>query len=136
MAALGAFRHANAMPELGVVKLGWTPNGGQWCAALETSNEVSAEGLVQLFVERVKDMGERPEYTWSNAVKSAQAVDLRREAQHALEAASAETMPLAVGAHGFGTPVRASKAASRVRGIKPLLRVPPTKTLLAEMTRL
>lgn len=95
MAALGAFRHANATPELGVVKLVWTPHGGQWCAALETSNAVSEEGLVQLFVDRVKGMGSRPQFTWSNAVKSAQAVELRREAQCALEVANADDHRLA-----------------------------------------
>ncbi len=94
MAALGAFRHANAMPQLGLVKLGWKPHCGQWCAVLEISNEVSADGLVQLFVERVKDMGERPEFTWSNAVKSSKTTELRREAQHALEAASADNHQL------------------------------------------
>jgi hypothetical protein len=94
MAALGAFRHANAMPELGLVKLGWAPHGGQWRAVLETSNDVSAEGFVHLFVERVKDMGERPEFTWSNAVKSSRTAELRREVQHALEAASADNHQL------------------------------------------
>lgn len=103
MAALGAFRHANAMPELGMVKLGWKPHCGQWCAALETSNEVSADGLVQLFVDRVKGMGERPELTWSQAVKSAQATDLRREAQHALKAASADDHQLADWFQAFAT---------------------------------
>lgn len=95
MAALGAVRHANAMPELGAVKLGWKPHGGQWCAVLETSNEVTADGLVQLFVKRVKDIGERPEFTWSKAVKNAGASDLRREALRALEAASANNHQLA-----------------------------------------
>jgi hypothetical protein len=90
MAALGAFRHANAMPALGLVKLGWKPHGGQWCAVLEISNEVRADGLVQLFVERVKDMGERPEFTWSNTVKSSRPAELRREVQHALEAGSVD----------------------------------------------
>ena len=95
MAALGAFRHANATPELGVVKLGWTPYGGRWCAELDTSNEVDADGLVQLFVDRVKGIGERPEFTWSNAVKSTLAVDWRREAQCALETANADHHQLA-----------------------------------------
>jgi hypothetical protein len=103
MAALGAFRHANAMPDLGVVKLGWKPHGGQWCAALETSNEVSADGLVQLLVDRVKGMRERREFTWSQAVKSAQATDLRREAQHALKAASADDHQLADWFQAFAT---------------------------------
>ena len=94
MAALGAFRHANAMPELGLMKLGWKAHGGRWCAVLEISNEVSADRLVQLFVERVKDMGKRPEFTWSNAVKNARTAELRREAQHALEAASADNHQL------------------------------------------
>src|ERR1019366_10635547 len=43
MAALGTFRHAQTMADLGAVKLGWTPMGGQWCAVLETSNEVGAD---------------------------------------------------------------------------------------------
>jgi hypothetical protein len=95
MAALGAFRHANEMPELGTVKLVWKPHGGQWRAVLETSNSVSADGLVGLFTERLKGMGERPEFTWSDAVKSATVTSLRRESRHALEAASADHHQLA-----------------------------------------
>ena len=95
MAALGAFRHANSMSELGSVKLGWKPHGGQWCAVLEISNEASANGLVRLFVEHVKDMGERPEFTWSNAVKNAAVAELRRESQNALESATADHHELA-----------------------------------------
>jgi hypothetical protein len=95
MAALGAFRHADTMPELGLVKLGWKPYGGQWCAVLEISNEVSAHGLVELFVERVKTLGERPEFTWSNAVKNAAIAELRRESQNALESATPEHHELA-----------------------------------------
>jgi hypothetical protein len=95
MAALGAFRHANAMPELGLVTLGWKPHGGQWCAVLETSNAVSADGFVQLLVSRVKGMGERPEFTWSKAVKSAGADDLRRESWQALKDAKADDHQLA-----------------------------------------
>jgi DNA-binding ferritin-like protein len=103
MAALGAFRHANAMPELGVVKLGWEPHGGQWCAVLEVSNEIGADGLVQLFVERVKSVGERPEFAWSKAVKSSSTEELRREAQHALEAMSADNHQLADWFQAFGS---------------------------------
>src|SRR4051812_31161561 len=83
MAALGAFRHAHTMAVLGEVKLGWRPMGGQWCAVLETSNEVSEDRLVELFVERLKNIGERPEFTWSKAVKSASTRDLRGVAQRA-----------------------------------------------------
>jgi len=85
------------------VKLGWTPHGGQWCAVLETSNEVTAQGLVELFVQRVKGMGERPEFTWSKAVKSAGIGELRREAQHALEAATANNHQLADWLQAFGS---------------------------------
>lgn len=95
MAALGTFRHANSMPELGIVKLGWTPHGGQWCAVLETSNEVSADELVQMFVKRVKNIGERPEFTWSDSVKGAGIADLRRETQLAIEVAGVEGCQLA-----------------------------------------
>lgn len=103
MAALGTFRHANSMPELGTVKLGWALHGGQWCAELETSYEVSAGGLVELFVERVKNMGERPEFTWSDAVKSAQTADFRREAQHALEQAGSDDHQLVDWFHAFAS---------------------------------
>ena len=56
MAALGTFRHACLMPELGAVKLGWAPYGGQWCAALETANPISADRLVELFTARLKGL--------------------------------------------------------------------------------
>jgi hypothetical protein len=95
MAALGAFRHASSMPELGTVRLGWEPYGGQWCAVLETANEVSAEELVQLFVRRVQSLGERAEFSWATAVKSTSVDDLRREAGGAIGSANADNHQLA-----------------------------------------
>jgi len=95
MAALGTFRHAHDMAELGVVKLGWTSMGGLWCAVLDTSNEVSADQLVRLFVERLKLSVERPEFSWSKAVKNALKEGLRREAGRALGDATADNHQLA-----------------------------------------
>ena len=69
MAALGAFRHTAAMPELGGVKLKWTPYAGQWCATLVMGSEVGPDELVHLFVERVKGMKERPEFEWADQIK-------------------------------------------------------------------
>jgi hypothetical protein len=83
------------MPELGVVKLRWTPHGGQWCATLESSTEPSNDELVQLFVRRLKSMGERPEFTWSNAVKGMNPVDFRRHAEVFVDQASMDDHPLA-----------------------------------------
>lgn len=80
MAALGAFRHATQMPELGEVKLRWTPYAGQWCAALVTTANVDDGGLVRLFVERVKSMTERPEFAWSDQIKRTSITDFRRNA--------------------------------------------------------
>lgn len=95
MAALGAFRHANAMPELGTVKLAWAPYGGQWCAMLTTSNGTSAEDLAELFTERVKSMGERPEFTWSTAVKNTSPENWRNKSLDALDITNADSHQLA-----------------------------------------
>jgi hypothetical protein len=85
MAALGAFRHAVAMPELGGVKLKWTPYSGQWCATFVTGNEIAPEDLVRLFVERVKGMKSRPEFEWSEAIKSSSLADYLVAASSALD---------------------------------------------------
>jgi hypothetical protein len=82
MAALGAFRHAVQMPELGGVKLKWEPYAGQWRATLVTGSEVNEAGLVRLFVERVKGMAERPEFAWSDQIKKTELADFRRYASH------------------------------------------------------
>ncbi len=83
MAALGAFRHAAAMPELEGVKLKWTPYAGQWCATFVTGNEVEPDELVRLFAERVKDMKERPEFEWAEQIKKNSVSTFRSEAAKA-----------------------------------------------------
>jgi hypothetical protein len=80
MAALGTFRHAVAMPELGEVKLKWTPYAGQWCATLVTGAEIEADELARLFVERVKGMKERPEFEWAEQIKKNSVSTFRSEA--------------------------------------------------------
>ena len=69
MAALGAFRHAVAMPELGGAKLKWTQYAGQWCATLVTGSDVEQDALVRLFVDHVKGMKVRPEFEWADQIK-------------------------------------------------------------------
>ena len=70
MAALGAFRQAERIGELGAIKLAWTPHGGEWCATLHTGEAIEFEALVKLLLERVKSLGQRREFDWSEAVKS------------------------------------------------------------------
>ena len=84
MAALGVFRHASAMDELGAVKLGWTPYGGQWCALLFTEKAVDADGLAKLFAERLKAMKNRPEFEWSKALKDVSPEAFRERSESAL----------------------------------------------------
>src|SRR5580692_5439621 len=59
MAALGAFRQASRIGELGGVRLAWTPHAGQWCAVLNTEEAVEFDAFVRLFLERLKALGER-----------------------------------------------------------------------------
>lgn len=70
MAALGAFRHVSTMVGLGRAKLGWTPHGGQWCALLQMDEAVDEEALAKRFTETLKSMEARPEFEWSEALKS------------------------------------------------------------------
>lgn len=90
MAALGAFRHASNMDDLGRVKLGWAPSGGQWCAVLETEKPVDADGLSKLFAERVKLMNGRPEFEWSDALKNVSPEEFREKSESALAAGLAD----------------------------------------------
>lgn len=90
MAALGTFRQAERIPELGAVKLAWTPHGGQWCAVLDTSEQVEADGFIQLLLSRLNMMAERPEFAWAKAVKSATKKEYLIHAGHALNEASAD----------------------------------------------
>ena len=103
MAALGTLRHANAMGELGAVKLRWKPHGGQFCAVLETSQNVNHDDFVRLFTQRLKSMGERIEFEWSDSLKSAPVESYRCESQLALEATCAGANPLADWFQAFGS---------------------------------
>jgi hypothetical protein len=84
MAALGAFRLASEMDQLGTAQLGWIPYGGQWCAQLRTENPVDEDGLAKLFADRVKSMKIRPEFEWSEAIKNASPEAFRQRSQAAL----------------------------------------------------
>jgi hypothetical protein len=103
MAALGAFRQAERIDELGVVKLGWTPYGGQWCAVLETEAAVDFEAFVKLLLERVKGLGTRREFEWSEAVKSVAPVAFAREAEIAVRESSADDHEFADWFSAFGS---------------------------------
>ncbi|HEX3683144.1 MAG TPA: hypothetical protein VHU83_11455 [Bryobacteraceae bacterium] len=78
------------MDELGEVKLGWTPYGGQWCALLVTEKSVDADRLARLFADRVKPMKCRPEFDWSPALKDVSPEALRERSQLALSEGLAE----------------------------------------------
>jgi hypothetical protein len=80
MAAIGAFRHASSMPELGEVKLKWTRFRGDWRAALVTTVECATNQLVNLFVERVTALGHRPEFSWADQVKKNTVEEFRKHA--------------------------------------------------------
>ena len=102
MAALGTFRHVMEMPELGEVKLFWTPYAAQWCAALSIDGEVSEDSLARSLAERVKSMAERPELQWSNAVKDASREKYVHAASKALEHITPEDHGLADWFAAFG----------------------------------
>ena len=84
MAALGAFRHAATIPELGQVALAWSPMGGSWCAALHVGQPVAQTELAGLFAQRVKSMGSRPEFAWSPTLKDVSSESFRRQLFSAL----------------------------------------------------
>src|ERR1700733_5659579 len=89
MAALGAFRQAAHMSELGTVELAWAPRAGQWCAVLHMSEPVEPEMFVRLLLDRVKASGDRPEFQWSEAIKTRSREEFAKGARPAIEAASA-----------------------------------------------
>src|SRR5580658_5705107 len=66
MAALGTFRQAERIGELGQVKLAWTPYGGQWCVVLHMTEPIEFKAFLKLLMERVKALGERREFGWSD----------------------------------------------------------------------
>jgi hypothetical protein len=103
MAALGTFRQAAHICELGRVKLAWTPHGGQWCAVLLTTESVDSETFVKLLLDRGKALGDRREFAWSNAVKNASRDDFTKAARPAIQEASADDHELADWFAAFGS---------------------------------
>jgi hypothetical protein len=103
MAALGAFRHTEHIGELGGVKLAWAPCGGQWCAVLHTSEAIEVETFIKLLLDRVKTLGERREFIWSEAVKSVAPDVFAKGASQAIQAASAEDHEFADWFAAFGS---------------------------------
>jgi hypothetical protein len=103
MAALGTFRHAAHIPELGTVELGWTPHAGQWCASLHTTEPRESEAFVKLLLDRVKAAGDRPEFQWSEAVKTRSREEFAKAARPAIEVASAADHEFADWFAAFGS---------------------------------
>jgi hypothetical protein len=103
MGALGAFRHAERLDELGGAKLTWTPHGGQWCAALHTAEPIESEAFVKLLLERVKSLGKRREFEWSEAVKSVAPAAFCDAAAPAIQEASVDDHELADWFAAFGS---------------------------------
>ncbi len=70
LAALGAFRHTSQMTEqLGNVRLRWERKGSAWSAILVASREADEQSLLSLLVERVQNLGVRPELAWADQIK-------------------------------------------------------------------
>lgn len=103
MAALGTFRHATHIRELGKVELAWTPLGGQWCAVLHTAESVEFETFVKLLVERIKGIGDRQEFGWSDAVKNASRGSFISAAGLSLQGASIDDHEVADWFAAFGS---------------------------------
>ena len=104
MAALGTFRHAERIGELGGVKLAWIPHGGQWCAALHTEESIdSFEAFVKLLLERVKSLGQRREFDWSDAVKSVLPAAFAQASGAAIQEASKDDHEFADWFAAFGS---------------------------------
>ena len=114
MAALGTFRQAERMPELGMVKLAWTPYAGQWCAVLDMTEPVEAEEFVRLLLSRVKSMGERREFAWADAVKSASKKAYLDAAGPVLAEASADDHELADWFAAFASDLALKKDTDQV----------------------
>src|ERR1035438_10402737 len=103
MAALGAFRQAAHMPELGTVELAWTPHAGQWCAVLHTTKQADSNLFVSLLLARVKALGERREFAWANAIKNASREDFTNAAQPAIQEATVDDHEFADWFAAFGS---------------------------------
>lgn len=85
MAALGVFRHALCMEDLGTVKLGWSSHGNGWCALLQTEKILDEDVLASLLLSRVKSVQSRPELAWSEAIKKTKPETFRERSQAALD---------------------------------------------------
>lgn len=114
MAALGAFRQAERMPEVGWVKLAWTPYAGQWCAVLETKEPVDSGEFVRLLLGRVKSAEDRREFSWSDAVKSVSKKDYLVSARVALQEASADDHELADWFAAFASELALKRESDKV----------------------
>ena len=103
MAALGAFRHATQMTELGAVRLAWKPYAGQWCAVLETAEDIDADVFVTMLLNRVRTMTDRKEFSWAEAVKNVSRGEYSGAAAAAIADISVENHDLADWFSSFGS---------------------------------
>jgi hypothetical protein len=106
MAALGAFRQAAHISELGNVKLAWSAHAGQWCAVLHTTRHIESAALIELLLDRVKSMPDRREFTWADAVKNASREQFVNSAQLAINEATADGHELADWFSAFGSDLK------------------------------
>jgi hypothetical protein len=103
MGALGTFRHAAHIRELGRVELEWIPYGGQWCAVLHTTESVGFDTFLKLLLDRVKALGDRRELGWSVAIKSASKEEFTKAARATIQESSAGDHELADWFAAFGS---------------------------------
>ena len=78
LAALGAFRHASQMSEhMGEARLRWAKLGSEWSAVLVTARDIDPESVLNLFVNRARNLGPRPEFAWADQIKKNTAKQFR-----------------------------------------------------------
>lgn len=84
MAAFGVLRVCSQLPQLGDARLHWRCTSGAWVAVLSMIQPLSADDLTAALVSYVADVPDRPEFTWSEQIKSVTKADFRRHATMAL----------------------------------------------------
>ena len=75
LAALGVFRHATTLSGGAAVTLHWTPSAGHWCPVLRRQEPWNADQLVQLLVDQLPTLADRPEWAWSDQIKKTTVAD-------------------------------------------------------------
>jgi hypothetical protein len=88
MAAFGVLRVCSQLPQLGDPRLHWRCMSGRWVAVLSSIHPLSADDLTAALVSYMADVRNRPEFTWSEQIKSVTKAHFRHYAGMALAGAT------------------------------------------------